>query len=343
MTIGIKDVAQRAGVSVATVSRVFSNGPVSAALRQKVELAARETGYRPNLSARRLRSRHSGTIGLIVSDIGNPFFTAVGRAVESAAYDAGMRVILCNTDENPDKEALYLQLMQEERVTGLIFAPTSTSLARLGREKLDFPVVLIDRAGPPGLYDAVVLDNAEASARLVEHLRQRGHDRIGGLFGNTSSTGRERAQGYENAMTAAGLTAQARFIAPRSEAATAALRQWLDEADAPSAFIASNGQILLGMMRAVRQAGLPIRSLVALAGFDNEPWTELVDDGISVIEQPVNEMGYQAMALLFSRLQSPEQPVRKVILSGQLIARGVMTAPLHDPRHPAIGDSETTG
>ena len=115
MSVSIKDVAARANVSPATVSRALAGGQVSAALRAKVEEAVKATGYRPNLSARRLRSQESQTIGLIVADISNPFFTAVARAVEDEAYKAGLRVILCNTDENPEKEALYLQLMEEER------------------------------------------------------------------------------------------------------------------------------------------------------------------------------------------------------------------------------------
>ena len=128
----IKDVAEAAGVSPSTVSRVLCNGPVSDKVRKRVEEAMRQLDYRPNLAARRLRSQHTDTIGLIVSDIRNPFFTAVSRAVEDEAYRNGMRVILCNTDENPDKEAMYLRLMQEERVTGVIFAEMQASNAGLG-------------------------------------------------------------------------------------------------------------------------------------------------------------------------------------------------------------------
>ena len=135
MAIGIKDVAKRAGVSVATVSRVLGSGPVSAELRDKVEKAIAATGYRPNLSARRLRSQHSQTIGLLVSDIGSPFFTALCRTVEDEAYRAGMRVILCNTDETPEREAMYLRLMEEERVTGLIWAPTRAASSAVGGTK----------------------------------------------------------------------------------------------------------------------------------------------------------------------------------------------------------------
>ncbi|WP_249604984.1 LacI family DNA-binding transcriptional regulator [Chromobacterium sp. IRSSSOUMB001] len=322
MTVSIKDVAQAAGVSVATVSRALAKGPVSAALKAKVEAAIAATGYRPNLSARRLRSRHSDTIGLIVSDIRNPFFTAVSRAVEDVAYQAGMRVILCNTDENPDKEAMYLRLMQEERVTGVIFAATRATAETLDAEALGFPVVLIDRAAPGGAADAVVLDNAAAAGLLVSHLREQGHSRIGGLFGNTSSTGAERHAGFAAALAEAGLAAPARFVAPTAEAAQQAVSAWLAEAEAPRALVISNGLLLLGAMRAVRALGLELPRQLALAGFDNDSWTELAGPGLTVIEQPVDEIGRAAMAMLLERLVQPQRSTRKVVLTGRLVVRG---------------------
>lgn len=339
MTVSIKDVAQKAGVSVATVSRVLSNGPVSDALRARVEEAVAATGYRPNLSARRLRSQHSQTIGLIVSDIRNPFFTAVSRAVEDAAFQAGMRVILCNTDENPDREAMYLRLMQEERVTGLIFAPTRATLARLDRAGLDFPVVLIDRGGPSGLYDSVVLDNQQAAAALVDHLHAQGYRRIAGLFGNTSTTAVERHGGYHAAMVAHGLTPDARFVPPYAAAAEEEVAGWLAQARrpgagseaVPEAVMVSNSLLLMGVVKAARKHGLSIPEDLALAGFDNEAWTELVGPGLTVIEQPVHEIGAAAMALLFERLDTPDRPTRKVVLSGTCVVRG-STAPVEAAR-----------
>ncbi|MBP2292666.1 LacI family DNA-binding transcriptional regulator [Azospirillum rugosum] len=329
MTVSIKDVALKAGVSVATVSRVLGSGPVSDALRARVEEAVAATGYRPNLSARRLRSQHSQTIGLIVSDIRNPFFTAVSRAVEDAAFQAGMRVILCNTDENPDREAMYLRLMQEERVTGLIFAPTRTTLGRLDRAGLDFPVVLIDRSGPSGLYDSVVLDNQQAAAALVGHLHAQGYRRIAGLFGNTSTTAVERHGGYHAAMIEHGLTPDARFVPPYAEAAEAEVAGWLADGSSvvrPDAVMVSNSLLLMGVVKAARKHGLSIPGDLALAGFDNEAWTELVGPGLTVIEQPVHEIGCAAMNLLFERLDVPDRPTRKVVLSGTCVVRG-STAP----------------
>ncbi|BEV70806.1 substrate-binding domain-containing protein [Paludibacterium sp. THUN1379] len=318
----IKDVAALAGVSVATVSRVLSNGPVSAALRQQVEAAVQQLGYRPNLSARRLRSQHSQTIGLIVADIRNPFFTAVSRAVEDVAYQAGMRVILCNADENPDKEAMYLRLMQEERVCGVIFSPTSVTARRFRPERFEFPVVMIDRAAPPGTTDTVVLDNRLAASHLTEHLLAQGYRRISGLFGNISATGKERAAGYCAALEAHGLKPDARFIAPGSDPAARAVQQLLQAPERPDALIASNGLLLLGAMQAVHATGLKMPQQIGLAGFDNDLWTGLVDDGLTVIEQPVADIGTMAMDMLLSRLQNPALSPRQLVLHGKLLARG---------------------
>lgn len=330
MTASVKDVARAAGVSPATVSRALGKGPISEALRAQVLEAVRATGYRPNLAARRLRSRDSGTIGLILADIGNPFFTGVARAVEEAAYQAGLRVILCNTDEEPAREAIYLRLMQEERVTGLILAPTRTTAERLATQSPEVPTVLVDRAGPPGRFDSVLLDNEAASAALVDHLVAQGHRRIAGLFGQTSFTGIERAAGYRAAMARHGLPARERFVLPQVEAAEAGFAALLAEgpaADAiPEAIIVSNSLLLMGLLRAVRAAGLRIPDDIALAGFDNEPWTDLVEPGLTVIEQPLEAIGRTAMALLFERLRTPAAPVRKVMLSGRCVLRGSTAA-----------------
>jgi len=326
MTISIKDVARAAGVSPATVSRALGNGPVSAALRAQVAAAVQKTGYRPNLSARRLRSQESLTIGLIVADISNPFFTAVARAVENAAYQAGLRVILCNTDENPEKEAMYLQLMEEERVTGVIFAPTRVTAERLGRLDQKFPIVLIDRATAAAGRDAVVLDNEAAAGTLVEHLFAAGYRRIAGLFGNASTTGIERHAGYAAAMARLNLTPAATFVAPSIAAAEAEVLAWFESAAAPEAapeaVIASNGLLLLGVVRGMRAAGRQIPRDLAVAGFDNETWTELVGPGLTVIEQPVAEIGRAAMSLLLERLESPGAAIRKIVLGGTCVARG---------------------
>jgi LacI family fructose operon transcriptional repressor len=314
-------------VSVATVSRVFSKGPVSPELRERVEKAIAATGYRPNLSARRLRSQHSHTLGLMVADIRSPFFTALSRVVEDEAYRAGMRVILCNTDENAEREAMYLRLMEEERVTGLIWAPTRGSVERLAEDDMPFPVVLVDRGGPVGRHDSVVLDNHQATASLVRHLQTIGRSRIVGLFGNTSSTAVDRHLGYLSATAALGLSSEAFFVPPNAEAAEREILTVLSRHDRPDGIIASSNAMLLGVVKAMRRLELRTPDDVAVAGFDNETWSELVGPGLTVIEQPVGDIGRMAMTLLFDRLKAPKAPARKVMLSGRLIVRG-STAPV---------------
>ncbi|MBV9230621.1 MAG: LacI family DNA-binding transcriptional regulator, partial [Chloroflexi bacterium] len=152
----IKDVAEAAGVSTATVSRVLSNGlHVRPEVRERVMAAVEHLGYRPNLIARSLRSQQSTTIGLIVSDIRNPFFASISRAVEDIAYEQGFSVLLCNTDEHPEKEAMYLNLLRDTSVAGAIMSPTRSTVANFTTSNLPFPTVAIDRSIVNGDTDAV--------------------------------------------------------------------------------------------------------------------------------------------------------------------------------------------
>ncbi|WP_260928088.1 LacI family DNA-binding transcriptional regulator [Novosphingobium sp. 9] len=327
MATGIKDVAAVAGVSPATVSRVLAGKPVDPAMADRVLAAVKATGYRPNLAARRLRSRHTNTIGLVVADIRNPFFTAVSRAVESLAAARGLRVILCNTDEDPAREATYLEHLHEERVTGVILAPSRQRVATAERLNLDYPVVLIDRTVPEGTFDCVVLDNARMAEMLVEHLHAQGNLRIAGLFGADSSTGVERREGFLRAAQRLGLPAEALAIPHNADGAEAVITALLARPDRPDAIVASNGVMLLNVLRCLREAGLDVPADMALAGFDNNAWMEFVGGGLTVIEQPVDEIGRTAMTMLLDRLDHPEVPPRKVVLPGRLIARGSSVSP----------------
>ena len=189
----IRDVAEQAGLSVASVSRVLSGLPgVSEATRQRVMMAVEALGYRPNLAARRLRSQRTDTLGLIVSDIRNPYFTEVSRAVEDVAYAHGMRVMFCNTDENPEKENFYLEMMRDENVAGVILSPTLDFLAHPHQHSFPFPLVLVDRCESDTATDAAVLDNEDAAQRLIRHLLEEGYRRIVFFYGAASATGRQR-------------------------------------------------------------------------------------------------------------------------------------------------------
>jgi len=323
----IKDVAEKAGVSVASVSRVLAGKTkVSEATRQRVLDAVQALDYRPDLAAQRLRSRRTDTIGLIVSDIRNPFFTEISRAVEDVTYQHRMRVILCNTDEDPEKEALYLDLMRDENVSGVILSPSLPTLARFRLSDYLFPVVLVDRCERETTADAVVLDNVEAAYRLTVHLIEQDHRQITFIYDATSATGRQRHEGYVTAMATHGLETQVKTIpAPARvtvDAARTAAYELVRKQPLPNALIGSNGLIMLGIVETLREAQLQFPEQIALAGFDDSPWTRLVGSGITVIAQPIYDIGQAAIELLLQRIANPSQSVRRVVLRGELRARG---------------------
>ncbi|OYV25263.1 MAG: LacI family transcriptional regulator, partial [Acidocella sp. 20-63-7] len=169
---------------------------------------------------------------------------------------------------------------------------------------------------------AVVLDNFTAGVMLVEHLYTQGYRRIVGLFGNASTTGVERYDGYLTAIRRFGLTPETHFIPPTVSAAEAIIQGWFATGTAPQAVIASNSLLLMGVIRAMRAADKQTPEDMAVAGFDNETWTELTGPGLTVIEQPIANIGRTAMQLLLARLEAPDAPVRKVVLGGRCVVRG---------------------
>lgn len=208
MAASIKDVAQLAGVSSATVSRVLAQKPhVREDVRQRVLQAVKKLGYQPSRVARSLRVRSSQIIGLIISDIQNPFFTALVRAVEDQAYAHQYAIFLCNSDENSHKEALYIDLMLAERVAGVILTPTRETSSPVSKlQAAGIPVVVVDRRIRDLELDTVVLDNIAAAQALASHLIDQGHRRIGAILASPAiTTGNERSQGYTLALKEKGI------------------------------------------------------------------------------------------------------------------------------------------
>jgi LacI family fructose operon transcriptional repressor len=318
----IRDVAARAGVSVASVSRVLAGHPrVREDIKRRVLDAVKALDYRPDLAARRLRSRRTDTIGLIVADIRNPFFTEVSRAVEDVAYGRRMRLILCNTDEDPEREQSCLELMRDENVSGVILAPSLRLLSGFRAAEYPFPLVLVDRCERETAADAVVLDNVEAARILTTHVIANGHRRVLFMHGASSATGRQRLEGYAAAMAAHGLAAEAVGVAPVADRSREVSRVLLARPSLPDAVLASSGLILLGLTQALRDAGRTIPGHVAIAGFDDLPWTRLVDPDVTVIAQPTYDIGREAAELLLQRIADPDKPVRRVVLRGELMVR----------------------
>lgn len=322
----IKDVAGLAGVSTATVSRVLANKPhVRPQVRERVMAAVEELNYRPNLVARSLRAKRSNTIGLIVADIRNPFFTSVSRAVEDLAYSQALSVFLCNTDESSEKEAIYLNLMRDENVAGVIIAPTQkTANSFVATVKSNIPMVIIDRRVSNVDVDTVLIDNVEAAYRLTEHLILDGHRRIGAIFGSGSTTGRHRRDGFLQALEAHDLEPAPDLIVrveAREEAGYQAAQQLLKSPPLPDAIMTSNGVLSAGAFRALRESELTIPDDIGFASFDETGWTTLVDPPITIIQQPTYDIGQSATELLLQRIKNPSRPVREIVLKGNLVVR----------------------
>ena len=328
----IKDVAKAAGVSTATVSRVLSNGEhVRPEVRKRVMEAVEQLAYRPNLLARSLRSQQTNTIGLIVSDSRNPFFTSISRAVEDTAYEQGFGLFLCNTDENPEKEAIYLNLMRDENVAGVIFSPTRQTAANFTSLNVSFPTVIVDRSTGDAEVDMVLLDNVDSAFRLTTHLLEQGFHHIAALS-ETSATGRERYAGYEKALRAYGLSPvgeHVKFVRPRVEAGYVTTLKLIDATQPPDALLTTNSLLAEGALKAIRERDIIIPDDIALVTFDETTWASLVQPPITLIDQPTYEIGQTATELLLQRIADPNRSTRQVILKGRLVVRGSSTPRQH--------------
>jgi LacI family transcriptional regulator len=323
------DVAARAGVSVATVSRALSGDPkrVSAPVLQRIVDAAEELDYIPNNLARNMRAGSSRILGLVISDIGNPFFTAVVRGVEDVAQRHGYSLVLSNTDEDPDREAASLGVMAAERAAGLIIATTNENGTALRRfADMGMAIVAIDRHIADLPTDSVVVDNESASHEAVTHLVRLGHRRIAIVGGpSDADTARERRRGYERALTEARIAIEPELVRAGDFRETAGLtvtRELLDLPVPPSAIFAVNNLTTIGVLGALRERGVEVPTAMSVVGFDDIPTAELLHPPLTVVQQPTYRVGARAADLLIRRLREPEAAVKEVVLSARLIVRG---------------------
>lgn len=324
MSVKIEDVARRAGVSTATVSRVLSGKPyVSDELRRRVTDAMHALSYRPSRVARSLRVQRSSILGLIVSDIQNPFFTSVVRAVEDIAYRHKYSVFLCNSDEDPAKETMYLELMMAEHVAGVILSPTSSqneTYRRLIEARV--PAVAIDRRISNVAIDSVLVDNVGAARQLVTHLIANGHRRIGAVVGTPAqSTGEERLRGYVEALEQHALPLAPELVYtgdPRIPTGHDATRVLLHLEEPPTAIFTGNNLLTIGALRAIHELGVRIPEDVALAVFDEMDWMFFVKPALTVVAQPTYDLGRTAVELLLARMLEPGRPCEQVVLAPML-------------------------
>jgi LacI family transcriptional regulator, galactose operon repressor len=304
MTATIADVAARAGVSTATVSRVLAGlGRARPETKARVLEAARVLDYRPSEVARSLKRRSTQTLGLLITDIENPYFPQLVRSVEDAARALGFTVLLCNAADDPEREAAYLDLLADRRVDGLIIAASS-----LGGRHAEWlasppvPVVLVNTTAPDIGLPAIMSDNEGGGRMAAEHLLGLGHRRFGYLMPPPRNVDAPaRLAGVEAALRAAGFGSEALTIArgePLVPGGEAAAYEILDRVPGTTAFLAYNDLMAIGALRALRQRHRPVPQTASVVGFDDVALAAYVDPPLTTIAQRTEEMGRWAVARL---------------------------------------------
>lgn len=325
--VTITDIARRARVSPSTVSHVINGTrPVSPAARRRVEAAVAATGYRPNPLARSLRSGRTHTLGLLLPDSGNPFFAEVGRAIQLAAFDAGLAVFLCNTENDPERERQAVAELVRARVDGLVLVAVDgrgDALRTLARHGV--PVVVMDRERPELPLDTVLTDHRDGGRQATRHLAALGHRRIGFVAGPAGLSPSElRLAGHRDALAAAGLPAERSLVRHgdfHPESGRAAARALLALPRPPTAIVAANDLMALGVLRAAADAGRQVPRDLAVVGYDDIELAAYTVPPLTTVAQPRREMGREAVRLLANRLAARHLPPQQALLPVTLTVR----------------------
>lgn len=325
--ITMEDVAERAGVSVTTVSHVINRTrPVSEELRTRVLAAMDELGYRPNLLARSLRRGRTHTIGMILPDNVNPFFAEVARGVEDTAFGQGYSVVICNTDGDLDKESFYASLLAEKRMDGIIFVAAGGSAEQVrALQDRGMLVVVVDRELPEVAVDQVLTDNAHGGYLATRHLIELGHRRIGCITGPSDVTpSAERVTGYRRALEEAGIPIDERIIVRgdfQCESGYRVAQHLLTLAQPPTAIFACNDLMAIGAISAAVSLGYRIPEDISVVGFDDIRLSSYTNPPLTTVHQPIYEIGVLATTILLERMKDRTMPPSRRVLETHLIVR----------------------
>ena len=329
--VTIREVARQAKVSVGTVSNVLAgSATVRAELRKRVEEAMRGLDYHPNQIARSLKTRQTKTLGMVISDITNPFFPQVVRGAEDAAMESGYLLITLNTDDNPEREREALSMLRARKVDGLLLTVAATREDMKHIEQFQaagLPIVCIDRQVPNIPLDLVCSDNARGARMCMQHLLSRGHRRIGYLSGSKGLyTAEVRLAGFKQALDEAGIQPDPKLVRHgdfRLESGYRLAKEMLLEHEPPTALFASNAMMGFGALKAIHELGLRCPEDVALAMFDDVPFGDVIQPRLTVVAQPAYEMGRVGAQLLIARLEGRETSAEPVChtLAPELLVR----------------------
>jgi LacI family transcriptional regulator len=322
----IRDVARLADASTATVSAVINGtAVVSEGLMRRVRDAMTALDYQPDQVARSLKVGRTDAIGMVLPDITNAFFPEVVRGVELAAEQQGYSVILCDSNEDPEREQRHLSAFFSRRVDGVLIACSAESNAYESIVRRRFPMVFVDRI-PRGLpVSAVSTDNVDAGCRATHHLIQLGHDRIAMIAGNLRlSPHADRLEGFRQAMQSARLPVRDDYMRCgdlKTESGYQQGRELLRLPARPTAILTSNNKMLLGLMGAISEAGVACPRDISVIGFDDYIWTEHFTPKLTTVAQPAREIGRLAMEMLLRKMQGAGSDHEIKLLKAELRVR----------------------
>jgi LacI family transcriptional regulator len=325
----IRAVAERAGVSTASVSRYINGKRVSPAAEKRIVAAIEALGYAPSGVARGLKLRQTMTIGMVIPDITNPFFPAVVRGVEDTVRDAGYTLMLMNAGEDEDREWDCLRALLAQRCDGalLIMAPIGPSHAtrRHQLQQLKLPIVYVDRT-PDFAADVVTTDNRASAQEAVRHLLRLGHARIGVLTPRAEiSVHRDRVEGYRRAVTDAGLPLRPELeiqASPTEADGYSAASRLLSMPEPPSAIFATSNGLTIGAMAAIEGHGLACPDDISVVGYDSHAWQDVFHPRLTMVAQPTYLMGARAAELLIARIRHGHPvPSERIVLPSTLVVR----------------------
>ena len=334
----MKDVAERASVSVTTVSHVLNKTRyVDRKLVRRVEDAFRSLGYQPNALARGLRRQETRMLGMVVPDNRNLYFAELARSVEDACFELGYNVILCNSDEDPAKESAYLSLLAEKRVDGIVFVASGTD--RSGVQALlqhKIPVVALDRELKGMNCDSIIVDNRDGGRQATLHLISGNHRRIGCISGPKNlASAKDRLQGYRDALAEARLPVEPALIQMGNfhiEGGYTAVQALLNLPNRVTAIFAANDLMAIGALRGIAARGLRVPEDVAIVGFDDIALAMYTEPPLTTVRQPIREIGKLATELIMARVNGERKEPQSRRLQTSLIVRE--SCGIKVPAHP---------
>lgn len=328
----MKDVARLAGVSLGTVSAVL-NGKQTVKKQNydQVMHAVEQLGYQPNLLARSMRTSVSGTVGLIIPDVSNPYYPELARGVEDVVREAGMTLFLCNSDRSPEKEWNYAQAMAQKQVDGIIIAKPRMTLEQLRALQRSCKLVLVDSAEADlDDFDMVNVDNTVGSANAVRHLIACGHQKIAFISGSMeASSMAQRLDAYCSVLRENGIAYCAEWVKPCDytwRSGYTATKELLALPNPPTAIFAGNDIMAFGAIRAIFDSALRVPQDISVCGFDDIAMAEMMVPALTTVHQPKYEIGMQSAALLLRKIRCETTAVFHKELATNLVLRESVAA-----------------